>query len=75
MNIFIKKSDIQYKNPVLGRPTRIVEEHYHSRRILADVDENEKVFQFTKDELPFAASENQMIEAIEAQLNEVESNA
>ena len=65
MNIFIKESKIQFKNPQIGQPTRAVEEHYNGRRIIADVDGEERVFRFKKEEMPFICNEDEMIELIE----------
>ncbi|MGM7682662.1 hypothetical protein ACSVDA_10965 [Cytobacillus sp. Hm23] len=72
--IVLKESKLQFKNPTIGQPSRAVEEHYYARRIVAIVEGEERNFRFMKDKLPFVASENQMIEAIELQLYE-ESNA
>lgn len=69
MNIILKESKLQFKNPVIGQPTRAVEEHYYARRIVAIVDGEERQFRFTKDELPFLATEEDMIIAIENKLN------
>lgn len=69
MNIILKSSHLQFKNPVLGQPTRAVEEHYYARRIVAIVDGEERQFRFMADELPFYATEDDMILAIENQLN------
>jgi hypothetical protein len=65
MNIIIKSSNIQFKNPQIGQPTRAVEEHYNGRRIIADVDGEERVFRFKKEEMPFICDEDEMIELIE----------
>jgi hypothetical protein len=65
MNIFIKESKIQFRNPNIGQPTRAVEEHYNGRRIIADVDGEERVFRFKKEEMPFICDEDEMIELIE----------
>lgn len=65
MNIIIKSSAIQFKNPQIGQPTRAVPEHYNGRRITAQVDAEERMFRFTKDELPYEADEVDMEEAIE----------
>lgn len=65
MNIFIRESKIQFKNPQIGQPTRAVEEHYNGRRIIADVDGEERVFRFKKEEMPFICDEDKMIELIE----------
>lgn len=70
MNIIIKSSNIQFKNPQIGQPTRAVEEHYNGRRIIADVDGEERMFRFNKDEMPFIVDEDNMILAIEQRLNE-----
>jgi len=64
MNIIIKSSSIQFKNPQIGQPTRAVEEHYNGRRIIADVDGEERMFRFKKDEMPFICDEDGMIELI-----------
>lgn len=64
MNIIIKSSNIQFKNPQIGQPTRAVEEHYNGRRIIADVDGEERVFRFKKEEMPFICDEDEMIELI-----------
>ena len=65
MDIFIKESKIQFRNPQVGQPTRAVEEHYNGRRIIADVDGEERIFRFKKDEMPFVIDEDEMIELIE----------
>jgi hypothetical protein len=65
MNIIIKSSAIQFKNPNIGQPTRAVEEHYNGRRIIADVDGEERMFRFKKDEMPFICDEDEMITIIE----------
>lgn len=70
MDIILKESKLQFKNPIIGQPTRHVEEHYYARRIVALVDNNERQFRFMASELPFFATEDDMISAIEAQLIE-----
>lgn len=65
MNIIIKSSNIQFKNPQIGQPTRAVEEHYNGRRIIADVDGEERMFRFKKEEMPFLIDEDGMIGLIE----------
>ena len=65
MNIIIKSSNIQFKNPQIGQPTRAVEEHYNGRRIIAMVNDEERMFRFKKDEMPFIVDEDEMIELIE----------
>ena len=70
MNIIIKSSAIQFKNPQIGQPTRAVEEHYNGRRITALVDGEEQIFRFKKEELPFDIDEDDMVEAIEQRLSE-----
>lgn len=69
MNIILKESKLQFKNPVLGQPTRAVEEHYYARRVVAIVDGEERHFRFTKDELSFYATEDDIILLISNQLN------
>lgn len=66
MEIIIKSSNIQFKNPQIGQPTRAVPEHYNGRRISALVDGREKMYRFKKEDLPFEADEDDMIAAIEA---------
>jgi len=68
MNIIIKSSSIQFKNPQIGQPTRAVEEHYNGRRIIADVDGEERMFRFKKEEMPFICDEDEMIQLIEQRL-------
>lgn len=63
--IIIKTSSVQFKNPQVGQPTRAVEEHYNGRRIIADVDGEERKFRFKKEEMPFLIDEDEMIELIE----------
>lgn len=67
--IIIKSSNIQFKNPQIGQPTRAVEEHYNGRRITALVDGEEQLFRFKKDELAFNIEEEDMILAIEERLS------
>lgn len=68
MNIIIKSSNIQFKNPQIGQPTRAVEEHYNGRRIIADVNGEERMFRFKKDEMLFICDEDEMIEVIEQRI-------
>jgi len=70
MDIFIKSSNIQFKNPQIGQPTRAVEEHYNGRRIIADVNGEERLFRFKKDEMPFVIDEDEMIELIRQKIEE-----
>ena len=70
MEIIIQTSNIQFKNPQIGQPTRAVEEHYNGRRITALVDGEEQLFRFKKNELAFNVDEDDMILAIEQRLNE-----
>lgn len=70
MDIFIKSSSIQFKNPQIGQPTRAVEEHYNGRRIIADVGGEERTFRFKKDEMPFICDEDGMIELIRQKIEE-----
>jgi len=65
MNIIIKESSIQFKNPQIGKPTRAVEEHYNGRRITAMVNGEEKMFRFKRDELAFNVDEDDIIQAIQ----------
>lgn len=69
MDIYIVRSVIQFKNPIIGQPTRHVAEHYNGRRITASVGSVEQLFRFTKDELVFDVTEEDMIAAIEARLS------
>ena len=68
MNIIIKSSSIQFKNPQIGQPTRAVEEHYNGRRIIAMVNDEERMFRFKKEEMPFIVDEDEMIQLIEQRL-------
>ncbi len=68
MNIIIKSSNIQFKNPQVGQPTRAVEEHYNGRRIIADVDGEEMMFRFKKEEMSFNIDEDEMIELFEQRI-------
>lgn len=70
MNIFIKESKIQFRNPQIGQPTRAVEEHYNGRRIIAMVNDEERMFRFKKDEMPFICDEDEMIELIRQKIEE-----
>lgn len=70
MNIIIKSSNIQFRNPQIGQPTRAVEEHYNGRRIIADVNGEERMFRFKKDEMPFIVDEDEMIELIRQKIEE-----
>ena len=70
MDIYIIKSVIQFKNPIVGQPTRAVADHYNGRRITAVIDGAEQLFRFTKDELAFDVTEENMILAIQNRLSE-----
>ncbi|MGG3891996.1 hypothetical protein [Metabacillus fastidiosus] len=65
MNIVLKELKLQFKNPIIGQPTRAIEEHYYGRRVVALVNGSEKQFYFTKDEMPFLANEVEIISSIE----------
>ena len=69
MNIIIRESKLQFRNPQVGRATRAIEEHYNGRRIIADVDGEEQFFRFKKDELAFNVTEEDMELAIEERIN------
>lgn len=47
-----------------------MEEHYYARRIVAVVENDERQFRFMANELPFVATEDDMVTAIENQLTE-----
>ena len=66
--IVITESKLRFRAPVLGQQTRPIAEHYAGRRILATVDGQERVFVFDKETLSFDATEDEMIQAIEAEL-------
>ena len=68
MNIIIKSSNIQFKNPNIGQPTRAIPEHYNGRRIIAMVNDEERMFRFKKEEMPFIVDEDEMVELIEQRL-------
>jgi len=68
MEIIIKSSTIQFKNPHIGHPTRAIEEHYNGRRITAIVDGEERMFRFAKEEIVFNSSEDDMILGINKKL-------
>ena len=70
MQIIIQTSNIQFRNPQIGQPTRAIEEHYNGRRITALIDGEEQLFRFKKDELDFDVDEDGMIGAIEQILSE-----
>mgnify|MGYP001489827749 FL=1 len=72
MNIIIKSSNIQFKNPNIGQPTRAIPEHYNGRRIIAMVNDEERMFRFKKEEMPFLIDEDEMIELIEQRILEEE---
>lgn len=72
MEIIIQSSNIQFKNPQIGQPTRAVEDHYNGRRISALVDGEDQMFRFKKDELAFDVDEEDMIQAIEQRVDEVD---
>lgn len=74
MEIILKESKIQFKNPVIGQPTRAIEAHYYARRITALVDGVERQFRFMANELPFDATEDDMILAIENYIINEQSN-
>lgn len=73
MNILIKSSSIQFKNPNIGQPTRAVEDHYNGRRVTALVGGKEEMIRFNKDELSFDADEDETITAISNKLKEEEN--
>jgi hypothetical protein len=69
-NIIVKSSNIQFKNPQIGQPTKAIEEHYNGRRIVAIFDNEEQMFSFKKDEMPFLIDEDGMVAIIEQKITE-----
>ena len=70
MEIMIKSSSIQFKNPQIGQPTRAVEAHYNGRRVTALVNGEDELYRFDKDELPFNSDEDNIVAAIERKVEE-----
>lgn len=68
MKIIIQTSNIQFKNPQTGQPTRAIVDHYNGRRVEAIVNGEEEMFRFKKDELAFDVDEDDMILAIEQKI-------
>lgn len=68
--IEIKEVKIQFKNPVTGQPTRAVEAHYYGRSIRAGVLGKEQFFRFSPSEIPFTATEEDMINCIKERIND-----
>lgn len=69
MEITIIDSKVRFKSPQVGQPTRAIEDHYNGRRITADVDGEEQLFRFKKDELAFDVTEEEMEQAIQERLD------
>ena len=71
MNIVIVEVAIQFRNPVIGQPTRRVKEHYYARNISFSIDGGKRqLYRFFANELPFEATEDDMLAAIEKQINQ-----
>ncbi|MDQ0176702.1 hypothetical protein [Bacillus chungangensis] len=68
MNVIITRSNIQFKNPNIGQPTRSVEEHYNGRRITALIDGKERLFRIKPEEMLFEVKEADMIAAIKKKI-------
>lgn len=64
MEIYIKSSKMNFKAPQPGTPSKAIEEHFESRRIMAIVDGEDKTFVFKKNALPFNATTADMEDAI-----------
>ena len=72
MDIILREIKMQFRNPILGQPTRPVEEHYYARRVTALVNGYERFFRFFKDEIPFLATEDDIALIIESKVQEEE---
>ena len=68
MNIIIKSTKMQFKNPKLGDLPLSIEDHYFGRYVIALVNGKKEYFRFTKEEVPFQFNEEQVINAIKAKL-------
>ena len=68
--MFIKSSNIQFKSPVIGKPSRAVEEHYNGRSIIVSIDGEGQMFRFKASEMPFVIEEDEMIALIEKRISE-----
>ena len=64
MNIYIVESKIRFKAPQPGQQTRACVEHYNGRRVIAEIDGQERVFFFKNSEMPFEATEEDIVQAI-----------
>lgn len=69
MNIIIRSSSLQFKNPQTGHATKAIREHYLSRLITVDIDGEEQTLSFSKDEMPFIIEKEGMEEIIRQRLN------
>lgn len=67
-NITLVSSYLQFKNPILGKPTYAIEEHYHARRVVVMINGKETQFRYMAHEMPFVATEDEIVEAIKTQL-------
>ena len=72
-DMYITKSVIQFKNPTIGQPTRPIAEHYNGRRITVMLEDKERIFHFSKSELAFDVTEEEMLEAVLLKLEEEQS--
>ena len=68
MNIIIRSSSVQFKNPQTGHATKAIREHYIGRLISVDIDGMEQTLSFKKDEMPFIIEEDGMRFIIEERL-------
>lgn len=69
MNIIIRSSSLQFKNPQTGHATRAIREHYVGRLIMVDVDGEEQTLSFNKEEMPFIIEKDDMEEIIRQRLS------
>lgn len=66
--ITLVSSHLQFKSPILGKPTYAIEAHYHARRVVAMVHGVERQFRFMSDELNFDSTEDAILEAVRTQM-------
>lgn len=70
MDVAIISSKISFKSPELGMPTYANEQCYNGRRVIAEINGEEKSFRFRKEDIPFRASEEDLEQAVKDKIEE-----
>lgn|GEM_PF-2971462 len=67
---YLKYVGVQFKSPLIGRPSRPVEAHYNGRAVKVSDGERDQMVFLNKKEIAFEATEQEILTAAEKKIDE-----